>query len=96
MPSWLYTIDLADIFHADIPFEERRDEIVKRIRESEWYRDAEMEASEKLDRAVNADDFLLGVTITDLEDASDEEDFDWTWDEVYDMANADRAWINTL
>lgn len=32
MTRWTRTLDLADVFHADLPFIEKRDEMVKRIR----------------------------------------------------------------
>lgn len=84
MPYWGDTIDLADIFHnEDMPFEEKRDEIVKRIKDSKWlsYTDWYYE--------------LLDV-VKELEVSPTIEDFDFHWQTVYDYADIDRVWIDTF
>lgn len=40
MSKWLLSIDLGDVFHnGEMTFQERRDSIVARLRESAWFRD---------------------------------------------------------
>lgn len=82
-PIWAETIDLKDIFNQDsMMFEDRRDSIVGQIRLSRWYKDSE-ECSE------------LRECVDGISQSEDEEEFDQYWDELYDMADYGRVWINT-
>jgi hypothetical protein len=61
-------------------FEERRDAIVAVLRGSAWLK--------------GYDEFDWVPEIVDnLADASDADEFDGWWDELYDMADTDRVWI---
>lgn len=85
MPVWRYTVDLSEVFHDErLTFEQRRDEIVRIIRESEWF-------AEK----VHDQHETLPLLVADLADASDIGLFDEVWNDVYDWADIDRAWIKT-
>jgi hypothetical protein len=43
MPAWAHTLDIKDIFHDDAKeFEEKRDEIVRRIRAAAFYDEEEI------------------------------------------------------
>jgi hypothetical protein len=81
MAGWRITIDLKDIWKAtEIPFFERRDEIIRRIKASEWYSD---------------DYAALNDTLYLLSDSNDNEDFNFYWSQLYDLADWDRVWIAT-
>lgn len=82
MATWLITIDLKDVFHNDdMSFVEKRDEIVSRIRNSPWFQES---------------DVTLGSVIADLAETENVEDFDFVWNYVYDIADADRVWLATF
>jgi hypothetical protein len=81
MPRWRYTIDVSHIFHDDgVDFEPKRDAVVKILRQSKWFRDY-------------GDD--LEYTLEHLSDSEDVEEFDMYWDDLYDLADVHRAWIQT-
>lgn len=85
--EWTYQVDLTPVFHnEDMTFEERRDEIVRRVRRNIWFRKYEMEdgISE------------LEVAVEELATSEDAEEFAWAWDVVYDIADDDRCWIKTF
>ncbi|WP_018728497.1 hypothetical protein [Salinispora pacifica] len=82
MALWLYRIDLSDFFHKPWSFERKRDLIVDRLRGSEWVK-------------AHGEDSLLVVAINEMAHATEVEDFDDWWDEVYDLADRDLVWINT-
>lgn len=86
MAQWKYTVNIADIWNNDeLPFEERRDEIVKRIRASDWY------------KVRNATDLSELFSLTeDLEVSDTPDEFDEYWNLLYDEADADRCWIATF
>ena len=84
MAFWAYTIRLGDIWTDERrPFTERRDVIVKRLRDSSWLLD-------------NGPDSSITQLVDDLAEAADAGEFDELWDDVYDLANTDRAWIDTV
>ena len=81
--SWDRTLRLADVFHNDaLTFTQRRDAIVRRIRATPW--------SKSYDEC---DD--LPMFVEELADAADSAAFDSPWDCIYDIADADRVWIET-
>ena len=81
MAVWLKKIDDSDIFYADIPFKEVRDEIVKRLKTAlpDWEQD---------------DDLFW--TIPELEDSRNPDEFDVAWMDLYDWADDNRVWINLI
>jgi hypothetical protein len=80
LPRWDRTIQLGDVFHnEDMTFEQRRDAIVARVRESGWRIDG-----------------VLEDLLEELSDAEDSEEFGEQWDEIYDLADEDRVWIETI
>lgn len=83
-PAWDRKVKLGAVFHnEELTFEERRDAIVKIIRDSPWFKDYD-EGDE------------LPQYVEELADAADADEFDSTWDAVYDIADADRVWIETV
>jgi hypothetical protein len=58
-------------------FEQRRDAWATALKNSTW----------------TSDDSILKSLIDDLADAENAEEFDFTLDEIYDLADADRVWI---
>ena len=84
LPSWAHKINLADVFHNDdLTFEQKRDTIVRRIRATAWF-----ESYDEFD--------ALPQFVEELADAEDTASFDAPWDEIYDIADADRVWIATF
>lgn len=82
-PIWDVTLYLGDVFHnEDLTFEEKRDEIVQRIQNSGWL------------EATDSDTFA--ELVEELGDTDDVEEFDQVWDLIYDQANLDRVWIETV
>lgn len=82
MPRWKNKLDLADVFHDDAwSFEERRDEIVKRIRVLSTYALGEAWIEE---------------IVENLAEASDVREFDSWWHEFYDWADEARVWVATF
>lgn len=82
-PMWDHKITVADFFHNDaMSFEEKRDAIVHRLRTSAW-----LKGRDEFDNIVEAVDGLAN--------AEDTGEFDGWWDEIYDIADAERVWITT-
>lgn len=78
--KWDRKIYVGDIFHNDdIPFELKRDSIVKRLR--------------SMVRPRKDEDFVC--LIEDLEVTEDEDEFDDVWNDIYDWADENRVWIET-
>ena len=80
-PIWDRKIRLGDVFrNEDMTFEQSRDAIVDRIR-----------------RTGGADDnYTVGELLDELADTDDGDAFDEVWDLIYDEADADRVWIDTI
>lgn len=86
MPTnvWYVTINLADTFHnEDLDFEEKVERIVDRIKRSGW-------------RLLTDDTENFDLLVEQLETSSDKHEFNATWDEVLDLADLDRVWIETF
>lgn len=80
---WNHRLDLRDVFHDESrSFEEKRDEIVRRIRAASWFRTS--------DRSLFLDDI-----VDELADAQDGGEWDGPWDEFYDYADRERIWVAT-
>lgn len=83
MTNWKYTINLKDVFHNDeLTFIESRDAIVKRLRQSAWFKGKD-----------EFDD--LPQLVEELADTASEVEFDEVWDAIYNEADADKVWITT-
>jgi len=83
LPVWDRKIRLADIFHNEaMTFEQRRDAIVARLRASAWFKECD-----------EYDD--LPQFVEELSETRDVDEFDGPWDCIYDIADADRVWIET-
>lgn len=84
MGNWFLTIDLADVWQDEnLPFEEKRDTICKRIRSSNWAKLTPYPGH--LNELVNA----VGATIS-------LGGFDAAFNELYDLADNDGVWIETI
>lgn len=82
-PVWEYTVDISRPWNDDsLSYEEKRDQIVGILKRSRWYRDTD-EYSD------------LHEVVDNLADAPDVDEFDGWWDQLYDLADYDRAWIET-
>jgi len=82
-PAWEYTVDLSAVFHNEgMSFEEIRDAVVQILRSSKW-----ADGRDEFDDLIEAIDGLAA--------AEDNEEFNGWFDEIYDRADYDRAWIKT-
>ena len=83
MPVWHESIEIGDLWKQSLPFESMRDEVVARIKASNWYRERDAEGFDE-----------LGMTVEDLAAAEDVEEWDEFWDYLYDLADAARVWLD--
>lgn len=82
MARWIYELDIKHVFRdREMSFEEKRDAIVKRIRNSLFH---------------SPDDLVLEYILTALEEAADEAEFDHEWGWFYDYADEHRIWVRTF
>jgi hypothetical protein len=82
MVRWKEQIDLHKPLNNDaLPFTERRDTIIARIKASRWFAN---------------DDGDLAILLEDLAGAEDEDEFNEVWESIYDLADSDRVWLNAF
>jgi len=87
MAEWPRVLEFAGAWVRSNSFSiERRDEIVRRIKDSDWYRESA--------EAGDLDELVL-VT-EDLAAAESYEEFVEYLPLFYDLADRDRVWISTL
>lgn len=89
-PSWQYTVrGFKDILNSDDDLIEKRDQVVALLRASSWFKRTEdASLSETLDE-------LADVGHPDIDwddDYSAERHFNDCLDQIYDLADWDRAW----
>jgi hypothetical protein len=79
--GWTLTIRLGDVWKdPERDFEQRRDEIVRRIKDSRWFRaDTTGELADVVD---------------DLASAPEPWRFDIAWNHLYDLADDARVWVD--
>lgn len=78
------TVKLKDVWSDDgLPFEEKRDKIVERIKASGW-------------RDITPYPDLFDDLVHDLGETVDTGEFDYLFVEFYDLADSDRVWIETF
>lgn len=83
-PVWDRKIRLGAVWRNEgMTFTQRRDAIVAILRASGWLRDRDMFSS-------------LVIAVENLAGAEDADEFDGWWDEIYDIADYDRVWIDTV
>ena len=79
---WLHKLRLADVFHNDdLTLEQRRDEIVRRIKAAPFY---------------DEEDYDLFYIVDELADTDTAEWMDQVWDAFYDWADINRVWVETF
>ena len=83
MPVWHLTIKLGDLWRADIGFPEKRDKIVSVLKISGW--------RDLTDRQEDFDEL-----IDELSETLNIQEFDLAFSDIYDLADADRVWIETI
>jgi hypothetical protein len=85
LPPWEKTkVRLKDFWNEeDMPFKEKRDRFVQRVKASGW-----LEKSEQAEEL----ECLLG----EIGDTETVDDFDWVLGLIYDIADYDRIWIETF
>src|ERR1700748_2911454 len=82
-PVWDRRIDVSSVFrNEELAYEERRDAIVKIIRDSPWFK--QYDEGDELPQLVE-----------ELAEAAEDE-FRFPWDAIYDIADYDRVWIATF
>lgn len=83
MPAWYLTINLSDVWKSEaLDFDEQVEKIVQRLKYSGWSRLSE--DPERLERVIQS-----------LASASNENEFNAHLDDLYDLADLDRVWIET-
>lgn len=83
MTDWIYQVDISPWWkNPSLTFEQERNAIVSAIKGSKWYRELGGDHSELHDVL---EDLSAAVTISE---------FDAAWDQLCDLADWDRAWIN--
>lgn len=84
MTDWKYTVNgFADIIQSEeLDDLTKRDKLVTLLRESAWYK--EQDAGE---------DSELYYAVMDLEDSPTVEDIDQALEEIYNLADEERAWL---
>jgi len=90
MANWKVKIDLSEPwqkFEDDEDFDAFKEEVIPILR------DKVEEVQQKLgdDEAMRFEDF-----ITDIENCDDEEEFDWSWQNMYDWADENLVWLGTF
>jgi hypothetical protein len=85
MPHWKHKIYLSDVWkNEDLTFEQQRDAIVQRLRDSSWYRKRD---------TTGFDD--LGEFVQDLSEVTDFDSFNEVWYAIYEEADYGHAcWID--
>ena len=88
MANWLLTIDgWADAIHLydedEDNFEESRDAIVKVLETSRWHKES-------------GEDSELWQAIDELRDTQNADESEPVLDSIYDLADADRVWLNPI
>ncbi len=84
LPVWERKIQLGDVFRNDeMTFTQRRDAICKRIKVSGWMK-------------LHEEDYDFETLLEELANVDDPDDFDYWWDQLYDYADEDRVWIDTI
>jgi hypothetical protein len=82
-PVWDRKLKLGPIFHDEsLTFAELRDTVVRKLRASTWF------------KSYDEYDDLPQFT-EELGDTEDRASFNDVLDEIYDIADADRVWIET-
>lgn len=80
-PIWDRTIQVGDLFHNEgLEDHDRRDQIVQRVRDSGW-------------PALNE---TVQELVDELAEVTSEDEFNAVWDLIYDEADYDRVWIETI
>jgi hypothetical protein len=84
LPEWEDgEVYLGDFWHNDdVPFEEKRDRFVQRVKDSGW-----------LKRGDQADE--LECLLDEIGDTETVSDFDWVFSAIYNIADYDRVWFET-
>lgn len=78
-PVWDETIQIKKYLNNDdLSFGQIRDRVAQALRASRW---------------VTKGDETLRMAVENLEEATDEDDFNAALDEVYDLADTDRVWL---
>lgn len=83
MPTnvWFLTVPLADVWkNPELSFDEQVEKIVERIKASTW-------------RSITPYPHTFDELLATLEKSSDAQEFNATWDEVMDLADLDRVWV---
>lgn len=81
MRAWKYVLDVKEVFHEDLPFEQKRDEIVGRIKRSSFY---------------DEDNYELAEVVAELGESDDQDSFNSAWMAFYDFADYERVWVKTF
>lgn len=82
---WHITVDVSDLWSKfeELGLEEAARQVAARIRESGW-------------RGITPYPNYFDDLVAYLEKPDNLGDFNARWDELYDLADSDRVWLNTF
>ena len=81
MPVWHLTVKLGSVWRADLIFPLKRDAVVEIIKASGWRDIADAEELDPL--------------LEELAETLNLAEFDSVFNDIYDLADRDRVWIET-
>ena len=79
MAQWLFTLDLSDVWAAEMDFEVKRDTIVDRILDSDFYYSDDDELVPMVSKLATSNDYT----------------FDAYFNAFYDFADDNNIWVQT-
>ena len=88
LPSWKERLDFSDFWWDEtIPLRDRLQKVIEVIRASNWF---------KTNRKYDLESLIDEVAWLIEEEENDDylvEEFDYLWDQFYDLADYDRIWF---
>lgn len=82
MPVWHLTVKLGSVWRADLIFPLKRDAVVEIVKKSGW-------------RELTDDQETYDDLVEELSETLNLAEFDSVFNDLYDLADADRVWIET-
>jgi len=92
MANWKMKIDVSPAFsmyEENENFEEFKEELLNILDNEDVYNEIE-------EKIGDEEAYQYSVLVDDLKPTEDEDEFDYTWNDLYDWADENLVWINTL
>ena len=81
--AWNHKLDVSSFFHDDdLTITEKGEKISELVKSSTWF------------EGLYYKDDLEGL-LEELSEVEDADDFDVLWDQMYDIFDAERVWVQT-